>query len=99
MLNGQIYEEPLPAWVEYVVTRNAAGNPTSVAGHYGAGVLWLGSGFEITNIGTGIDAEQSKFTGFKQLWKNFLDWATVPVSPVAPATKLLSTWCMIRVTH
>ena len=97
--NGQIYDEPLPAWVEYVVTRSQAGKPTSVAGHFGAGVLWLGAGFEITNIGTGTDPEQSKFTGFKQLWENFLEWATSPVLAVEPASKLPSTWGAIRSTH
>ena len=94
--NGQIYDEPLPNWVEHVVTRNLAGQATSVIGHYGGGVLWLGSGFESTNIGTGIDAEQSLFTGYKTLWGNVLDWATTGATSVAPADKLASTWGSIR---
>ncbi len=98
-LNGQIYNDPLPSWVEHVVTRNAAGKPTSVTGHYGNGVLWLGSGFESTNIGTGIDAEQSLFTGYKTLWKNFLNWATTGVTPVEYSGKLASTWGAIRDPH
>lgn len=97
-LNGEIYDEPLPAWVEYVVTRNAAGQVTSVAGHYGEGVLWVGAGFEITNVNTGIDTEQTKFTGYKTLWKNFMDWATTDTSVfVGPA--MLSTWGAIKSTH
>ncbi len=94
-LNGEIYDEPLPDWVEYVVTRNAAGQITSVAGHYGAGVLWLGAGFEITNVNTGIDDEQSKFTGYKTLWKNFMEWAMSDTS-VAAESAILSTWGAIK---
>ena len=95
--HGPIYDEPFPTWVEYVVTTNLAGQPNSVIGRYGAGVLWLGAGFELSNVGTGTDAEQSTFTGFKQLWKNVLDWATATsVTPVEPASKLVSTWGAIR---
>jgi hypothetical protein len=32
-LDGEFYKEPLPGWVEFVVTRDAAGEPTMVAGH------------------------------------------------------------------
>lgn len=98
-LNGQIYDEPLPGWVEHVVTRNAAGQVTSVTGHYGGGVLWLGAGFEITNIGSGEDAEMSKFTGYRTLWENFMDWATTGLAAVDPAEKLGSTWGAIRSAH
>lgn len=94
-LNGEIYDEPLPGWVQYVVTRNAAGQVTSVTGHYGKGVLWLGAGFEISNVNTGIDGEQSKFTGYKTLWKNFMDWATSPAS-VNAELSVLSTWSAIK---
>jgi hypothetical protein len=84
--------------VEYVVTRNAAGQVTSIAGHYGSGVLWLGAGFDITNVNTGIDDEQSKFTGYKTLWENFMEWATtdtfVVVGPAIP-----SCWGAIKSTH
>jgi hypothetical protein len=94
-LNGEIYDEPLPEWVEYVVTRNAAGQVTSVTGHYGEGVLWLGAGFEITNVNTGIDGEQSKFTGYKTLWENFMEWAMTEAS-ITVKSAILSTWAVIK---
>jgi len=94
--NGEVYADPLPAWVEHVVTTNLAGATTSVVGHYGAGAMWLGAGFEITNIGTGTDLDQSTFTGFKQLWKNVLDWLTTPGAAVESTGKLVTTWGAIR---
>jgi hypothetical protein len=99
-LNGQIYDEPLPDWVEYVITRNAADDVSSVAGHYGDGVLWLGAGFEIQNIGTGEDAESSKFTGYRTLWENFLDWATGsairPREPESKSGAVPGTWGIVK---
>ncbi len=95
-LNGEIYDEPLPNWVEYVVTRNAAGQVTSVAGHYGEGVLWLGAGFEMTNVNTGLDGELSKFTGYKTLWENFMEWATSSNVSVADKPATLSTWGEVK---
>jgi len=94
--NGEVYADPLPAWVEHVVTTNLAGATTSVVGHYGAGAMWAGAGFELSNIGTGTDLDQSTFTGFKQLWKNVLDWLTTPGAAVEPASKLVTTWGAIR---
>ena len=93
------YNEPFPKWVEFVVTRNAAGKPNSVAGRYGEGVLWLGSGFEITNIGSGEDAEASKFTGYRTLWQNFMDWATTGVISVDLKSKLPLTWGTIKIAY
>lgn len=94
--NGQIYVEPLPSWAT-VVARNAAGQPISVAGRYGLGAIWAGAGFEITNIGTGIDADQSMFKGFKQLWENMMDWLTTsPITAVGREGKLATTWASIK---
>jgi hypothetical protein len=94
-LNGEFYKEPLPDWVEFVVTRNAAGNPTMVAGRYEKGVLLLGT-FEVTNIGTGVDVAQSMFTGFTKLWANMLDWAAPFATSVSSKGKLTTTWGQIK---
>jgi hypothetical protein len=94
-LNGEIYDEPLPAWAS-VVTRDSVGDVTSVAGRYGNGILWLGSGFEIQNMGSAGDAEASTFVGYRELWENFLDWATSGATAVEPASKLTSTWGAIK---
>ena len=93
--NGEVYDDPLPSWA-IVVTTNLAGLTTSVAGRYGSGAIWAGAGFEVTNVGAGTDPDQSTFTGFKQLWKNMLDWATTAPSAVAPDGKASLTWGAIK---
>jgi hypothetical protein len=92
---GQIYGDPLPSWAT-VVTTNLAGLPSSVAGRYGSGAIWAGAGFEVVNVGAGTDPDQSTFIGFKQLWKNMLDWATTSPSAVAPDGKVSLTWGAIK---
>jgi hypothetical protein len=94
-LNGEFYKDPLPKWVEYVVTKNAAGKPTMVAGRYEKGVLLLGT-FEITNIGAGIDVAQSMFPGFTKFWANMLDWAASSATSVNSKGKLTTTWGQIK---
>jgi len=93
--NGQVYDDPLPSWA-MVVTTNLAGLTTSVVGRYGSGAIWAGAGLEITNIGTGIDADESMFKGYKQLWQNVLDWMTTAPSAVTPADKASLTWGAIK---
>ena len=94
-LNGEIYDAPLPAWAS-VVTRDSVGDVTSVAGRYGNGILWLGAGFEIQNMGSGGDAEASMFVGYREIWENFMDWATSGATAVEPTSKLASTWGAIK---
>lgn len=94
--NGQVYNEPLPSWANVVAT-NAAGKPISVAGRYGNGAIWAGAGFEIINMGAGIDPDQSMFKGFKQLWANMMDYLTTPpVTAVDNTGKLSSTWGSLK---
>jgi len=78
------------------VTRDSVGDVTSVAGRYGNGILWLGSGFEIQNMGSGGDAVASMFVGYREIWENFMDWATSGATAVEPASKLTSTWGAIK---
>ena len=95
---GDIYIEPLPDWVEYVVTTNLEGSPTMVAGHYGNGVLALG-GFEFTNVGTAGSITQEEFIGFPTFWQNLMDWVTTPLAPdtaVSDVGKLTTTWGIIK---
>ncbi|MEK7396488.1 MAG: hypothetical protein AAB116_06085, partial [Candidatus Poribacteria bacterium] len=94
--NAQIYNDPLPSWAK-IVAKNAAGKTISVAGRYGNGAIWAGAGFEITNMGAGIDPDQSMFKGFKQLWANMMDYLTTPpVTAVDQTGKLTSTWGSIK---
>ena len=95
---GDIYIEPLPDWVEYVVTTESAGRPTMVAGHYGNGALALG-GFEFTNVGTAGSITQEEFLGFPTFWQNLMDWVTTPLAPdtaVSDVGKLTTTWGVIK---
>jgi hypothetical protein len=97
---GDIYKEPLPDWVIYVVTTDSEGRPTMVAGHYGNGALALG-GFEFTNVGTAASVTQEEFVGFPTFWKNLMDWVTTPVEPetaVSNAGKLTTTWGNLKQT-
>ena len=93
-VNGEIYDAPLPAWAS-VVGRDSAGEVITVAGRYGNGVLWLAAGFEIQNIHAGGDATSSMLPGYREIWANFLNWAT-EVAIVEPASKLTSTWGNIK---
>lgn len=94
--NGEFYDEPLPVWAR-IVTLSSAGKVSSVAGQYQKGGLWLGAGFENTNLGAGLDAAQSFFPGVVQLWKNVMDYLTsIGASPVNPAGKSAFTWGEIK---
>jgi hypothetical protein len=95
-LNGELLLEPLPDWVEYVVTTESGGRPTMVAGSYGKGALALGT-FEFTNDGTAADSvTQEEFVGFPTFWKNLMDWITENITAVSNAGKLTTTWGMIK---
>lgn len=92
---GDIYTEPLPDWVEYVVTTDSQGRPTMVAGAYGEGALALG-GFEFTNIGTAGSVTQEEFVGFPTFWRNLMDWVVAVIPAVSNVGKLTTTWGVIK---
>jgi hypothetical protein len=92
---GDIYKDPLPNWVIYVVTTDSEGRPTMVAGHYGNGALALG-GFEFTNVGTAGSVSQEEFIGFPTFWKNLMDWVTGLGAAVSNVDKLATAWGIIK---